>query len=145
MVKYNDCDNTSVIVFHIYYLKNDSILIFFLGFDNAKTGKLEKDDHFALMVRRDSENEPFNPSRHREDHVYQGYKNSLMYLRRYNIAFQKFFIKVCIEKNYIWVFEQAQYYCLYFTIILQDLFEFRAGRQKNYAAENMIISFIIVI
>ena len=90
MVKYNDCDNTSVIVFHIYYLKNDSILIFFLGFDNAKTGKLEKDDHFALMVRRDSENEPFNPSRHREDHVYQGYKNSLMYLRRYNIAFQNF-------------------------------------------------------
>ena len=62
---------------------NNSIsTITYLGFDNAKTGKLEKDDHFALMVRRDSEHEPFNPSRYREDHVYQGYKNSLMYLRR---------------------------------------------------------------
>ena len=57
-----------------------------LGFDNAKTGKLEKDEHFALMVRRDSLPEVFDPSRHREDNVYEGYKNSLMYLRRFGFT-----------------------------------------------------------
>ena len=39
------------------------------------------------MVRRDSESEPFDSSRNREDNVYEGYKNSLIYLRRY---FNKF-------------------------------------------------------
>ena len=66
----------------IWYTLFNNLFFIYSGFDNAKTGKLEKDDHFALMVRRDSEHEPFNPSRYREDHVYQGYKNSLMYLRR---------------------------------------------------------------
>ena len=56
--------------------------IFWKGFDNAKTGKLDKDEFIALMVRRDSNNEPFDPSKHREDYVYEGHKNSLMYLRR---------------------------------------------------------------
>ena len=55
----------------------------FLGFFNAKTGKVAKDEHYALMIRRDKSAEPFNPSRAREDYVYQGYKNALMYLRRY--------------------------------------------------------------
>ena len=54
-----------------------------IGFYNAKTGRLDKDEHFALMVRRDSMPEPFDTSRNREDYVYEGYKNSLMYLRRY--------------------------------------------------------------
>ena len=53
-----------------------------IGFDNAKTGRLDTDEHFALMARRDSPPEPFNAARHREDYVYEGYKNSLMYLRR---------------------------------------------------------------
>ena len=53
-----------------------------VGFYNAKTGRLDKDEHFALMVRRDSPPEPFDTSRSREDYVYEGYKNSLMYLRR---------------------------------------------------------------
>ena len=52
------------------------------GFFNAKTGKLEKDEHFALMIRRDSEPDTFDPSRAREDYVYQGHKNSLMHLQR---------------------------------------------------------------
>ena len=54
-----------------------------IGFYNAKTGKVAKDEHYALMIRRDRTAEPFNPSRAREDYVYQGYKNALMYLRRY--------------------------------------------------------------
>lgn len=54
-----------------------------IGFDNAKTGKLDYDEHDILMIRRDSPPEPFDPSRSREDYVYEGYKNSLMYLRRY--------------------------------------------------------------
>ncbi len=54
----------------------------FSGFFNAKTGPLEADEHEALMIRRDSEPEPFDSSRPREDYVYEGYKNSLMYLRR---------------------------------------------------------------
>ena len=56
--------------------------IFCTGFDNAKTGKLDKDEFIALMVRRDSNSEPFDPSKNREDYVYEGHKNSLMYLRR---------------------------------------------------------------
>ena len=39
---------------------------------------------FVLFkVRRDSKSEPFDLARNREDYVYQGYKNSLMYLRRF--------------------------------------------------------------
>ena len=74
-----------------------------IGFYNAKTGKLAKDEHYALMVRRDSSHEPFDPSRAREDYVYQGYKNSLMYLRRvyaeyncvFNLRFFPFDEQVC--------------------------------------------------
>ena len=47
-----------------------------IGFYNAKTGKLEKDEHYALMLRRDSEPDSFDPSRAREDYVYQGLEYS---------------------------------------------------------------------
>ena len=53
-----------------------------IGFYNAKTGKLDRDEYFALMVRKDSAPERFDLDRNREDYVYEGYKNSLMYLRR---------------------------------------------------------------
>ena len=74
-----------------------------IGFYNAKTGKLEWDDHYAMMVRRDSQAEPFALSRNREDYVYQGYKNSLMHLRRFyaeyhctfNLRFFPFDEQVC--------------------------------------------------
>ena len=74
-----------------------------IGFYNAKTGKLEWDEHFALMVRKDGQAEPFDLSKNREDYVYQGYKNSLMYLRRYyaeyhctfNLRFFPFDEQVC--------------------------------------------------
>ena len=73
------------------------------GFFNAKTGKVAKDEHYALMIRRDKSAEPFNPSRAREDNVYQGYKNALMYLRRYyaeyhctfNLRFFPFDEQIC--------------------------------------------------
>jgi hypothetical protein len=73
------------------------------GFYNAKTGPLAKDEHFALMVRRDSEPELFDLSRAREDFVYEGYKNSLMYLRRFyaeyhctfNLRFFPFDEQIC--------------------------------------------------
>ena len=55
------------------------------------------------MKRRDSEPDRFDPSRAREDYVYQGYKNSLMYLRRFyaeyhctfNLRFFPFDEQVC--------------------------------------------------
>ena len=53
-----------------------------IGFDNAQTGALLKDDFSALMIQKDSEHEPFDDSQHREEYLYEGYKNSLMYLRR---------------------------------------------------------------
>ena len=53
-----------------------------LGFYNAKTGPLEKDEHYALMVRRDSQPKQFDPSRSREDFMYEGYENTLMLVRR---------------------------------------------------------------
>ena len=53
-----------------------------IGFNNAKTGPLAKDDHWAIMVRKDMPPKQFDPSRAREDRVYEGYDNSLMYLRR---------------------------------------------------------------
>ena len=56
-----------------------------IGFNNAKTGPLVKDDHSALMVRRDKLPKSFDPSRSREDFVYEGFDNSLMYLRRYGM------------------------------------------------------------
>ena len=73
------------------------------GFYNAKTGKLEWDEHYALMIRRDSEPEPFDLSRNREDYVYKGYKNSLMFLRRFyaeyhctfNLRFFPFDEQIC--------------------------------------------------
>ena len=55
---------------------------FLLGFYNAKTGPLESDAHWAIMVRRDSSPKEFDPSRAREDRVYEGWENALMYMRR---------------------------------------------------------------
>lgn len=54
-----------------------------IGFYNAKTGPLEKDDHDALMVRKERPPKPFDNSRAREDYVYEGYENSLIYNRRF--------------------------------------------------------------
>ena len=53
-----------------------------LGFNNAKTGPLEMDEHWALMVRKDRPPGKFNPSRAREDQVYEGWENTLMFVRR---------------------------------------------------------------
>ena len=55
------------------------------------------------MIRQDSKPDSFDQSRAREDYVYQGYKNSLMYLRRYyaeyhctfNLRFFPFDEQVC--------------------------------------------------
>ena len=88
-----------------------------IGFYNAKTGQLDRDEYFALMVRRDSVAEKFDLDRNREDYVYEGYKNSLMYLRRvmaeyhctFNLRFFPFDDQVCkmefksrtVTKNYL--------------------------------------------
>ena len=74
-----------------------------IGFYNAKTGKLSADEHEAVMLRRDSNPDRFDPSRAREDYVYQGYKNSIMYLRRFyaeyhctfNLRFFPFDEQIC--------------------------------------------------
>ena len=55
------------------------------------------------MIRRDSEPDGFNPARAREEYLYQGYKNSVMYLRRFyaeyhctfNLRFFPFDEQVC--------------------------------------------------
>merc|ERR1719464_2720062 len=55
------------------------------------------------MIRQDSKPDSFDESRAREDYVFQGYKNSLMYLRRYyaeyhctfNLRFFPFDEQVC--------------------------------------------------
>ena len=60
-----------------------------LGFYNAKTGPMEQDEHWALMVRKDSAPKKFDPSRAREDYVYEGWQNTLMFSRRL-IILQKF-------------------------------------------------------
>ena len=61
----------------MYYLR--------LGFYNAKTGPMEQDEHWALMVRKDSEPKKFDPSRAREDYVYEGWQNTLMFSRRFSV------------------------------------------------------------
>ena len=76
--------------FHHYFLKayqnssfNLRFIFCFIGFSNAKTGDIQRDEYKHLLVSRESEAIPFEPNRALEDTVYKGYQNSLFYIRRY--------------------------------------------------------------
>ena len=53
-----------------------------IGFYNAKTGPLVKDEYSTLMIRRDEAPKSFDSSRAREDSIYEGSDNSIVFLRR---------------------------------------------------------------
>lgn len=55
-----------------------------IGFYNAKTGPQEivKDEYSTLMIRRDKSPKSFDSSRAREDSIYEGSDNSIVFLRR---------------------------------------------------------------
>ncbi len=54
----------------------------FAGFYNARTGSVEKELFAAFMVRRDSGPDMPDPSRPKEDYVFDGSSNALMLIRR---------------------------------------------------------------
>ena len=74
---------------------------------------MERDEHWALMVRKDSQPKTFDPSRAREDYVYEGWQNTLMFSRRFSIL-QKyinlyFFNNKSLFSNY---FHLLRFYAL---------------------------------
>ena len=54
-----------------------------IGFYNAKTGSLTPDDYAALVIRKDRPKLPFDYSRSKEDAVFDGSENALMYFQRF--------------------------------------------------------------
>ena len=53
-----------------------------VAFFNARTGFIRKDEFLALMVRKDTQPDPPDFEMARENHVYNGYLNPLMLIRR---------------------------------------------------------------
>ncbi len=59
-----------------------------IGFANAKTGPLVRDEYVSLLVQKDANPLPQDLTLNRENSIYLGHENSLIFMRRYYAEYQ---------------------------------------------------------